>query len=111
MARSDKALRSFFGARVGGQDRPQDVNTPQFLIEAIHKVWPEGIELDPCTNIHSRVPARRRIFGRKNPITKEMHFLSTPPMQLGKDGGLGLDWPDYTYIKPHGTIATFRIVE
>jgi len=78
--RSDKALRSFFGARVGGQNRPQDVNTPQHIVDAISWVWPEGIALDPCSNATSIVPAARRII-------------------LPEDG-LAVDWPDRTYANP-----------
>jgi hypothetical protein len=103
MSRSDKALRSFFGARVGGQDRPQDVNTPQPLIDAILEMWPEGIFLDPCSNITTKVPAGLRIMGRKNPITKEMAFLSVPPLRgivPLRNGGRGFTWPDFTYVNP-----------
>ena len=85
--RSDKALRSFFGARTGGQDRPQDINTPQFLIDAILRVWPNGIEFDPCSNDTSIVPARNRCF------------------ENGPVSGLSIDWPDFTYVNPpYGTL-------
>jgi hypothetical protein len=75
---TNKAMRSFFGAREGGQDRPQDVFTPQFMIDAILKVWPEGIALDPCSHPDSIVPA-----------------LS----ELTENGEL-TPWPDFTYVNP-----------
>jgi hypothetical protein len=46
---SDEALRSFFGARPDGQDRPQDVLT-------------KGIALDPCANREAIVPADRYLY-------------------------------------------------
>jgi hypothetical protein len=55
---SDKACRSFFGAREGGQDRDQDIFTPQPIIDAILQVWPDGIELDPAYNQAAIVPCR-----------------------------------------------------
>lgn len=75
---TDEALRSFFGARPGGQDRPQDVFTPQFLIDAILKVWPEGIAMDPCANPDAIVPADRYLY----------------------EAGETADWPPRTYLNP-----------
>jgi hypothetical protein len=93
MARSDKALRSFFGAREGGQDRPQSINTPRFLIDAILSVWPEGIELDPCSNADSIVPARDRIC---------------EPKEFGERSGLSEEWPDFAYANPpYGDFETW----
>jgi hypothetical protein len=82
VTRSDKALRSFFGARVGGQNRPQSINTPQFLIDAIIELWPEGINLDPCSNPESIVPAKIKLF------------------EYGETSGLHAIWPTYTYANP-----------
>lgn len=78
---SDKALRSFFGARPGGQDRPQDINTPLFLVDAILELWP-SIALDPCSNPTSIVPAKMRLY--------EYETIS----------GLHIKWPNYTYANP-----------
>lgn len=75
---TNEALRSFFGARPDGQDRPQDVFTPQFLIDAILRVWPEGIALDPCANRDAIVPANRYLY------------------ELGET----TEWPDRTYLNP-----------
>lgn len=83
-AYSNKAMRSFFGARPGGQDRPQDINTPQFLIDAILELWPEGIAFDPCTNTASKIEALRTCTGDAGP----------------ESNGLLYDWPDFTYANP-----------
>jgi hypothetical protein len=75
---SDRALRSFFGAREGGQDRPQSVFTPQLIVDAILQVWPEGIELDPCANQDAIIPAARYLY----------------------EFGEVAEWPDRTYLNP-----------
>jgi hypothetical protein len=85
MNNGNKALRSFFGARAGGQDRPQDINTPQFLLDAIYQLWPEGIALDPCSNETSIVRAERK--------------LSANDAFRG-EGGLDVEWPNFTYANP-----------
>lgn len=85
MKNSDQALRSFFGARVGGQDRPQDVYTPQCVIDAILRVWPEGIALDPCSSRDAIVPAKERICA---------------PITPGDPDGCLVNWPDFTYANP-----------
>lgn len=103
---SDKALRSFFGAREGGQDRPQDINTPQPIIDAILQVWPEGIALDPCSNAWSSVPAKNKVFGRYNVFLDDYITCHDPSLDLpgktpkGHGGGLTVFWPDYTYANP-----------
>lgn len=116
---TNKAMRSFFGARPGGQDRPQDVNTPQFLIDAILRLWPDGIELDPCSNVESRVPARHRVIGKgvwrweskgkrviKTKLAKQNVFISSPKYPVNADGGLSIDWPDFTYANtPYDTLS------
>ena len=45
------------GDNVGGDDRC----TPPEVIAALLGFWPQGIELDPCDNPYSIVPARRKI--------------------------------------------------
>ena len=80
-AHSDKALRSFFGAREGGKDREQTVNTPPAVIEAIGKLWPEGIALDPAHGGNSCVGARVVCDG----VVSD---------------GLAVEWPDFTFCNP-----------
>ena len=91
---NNKALRSFFGARTGGQDRPQSINTPQFLIDAILYMWPR-IELDPCTNVWSKVPAEHKVVAKE--LLDQVYFVSSQKYPITKNGGLGIDWPEYTY--------------
>lgn len=79
---TDNALRSFFGARKNGEPRNQDINTPQFLIDAILELWPEGIACDPCANETSKVPSRLPIYPFMRP------------------DGIGYDWPNFTYANP-----------
>lgn len=80
---TNKAMRSFFGARPGGQDRPQDINTPQFLIDAILELWPEGITCDPCYNATC--------------LIKPKYFFDGSHVCMD---GLSRHWPDFTYANP-----------
>jgi len=34
--------------------------TPQEIVDAVLRLWPGGIDLDPCSNARSLVPARKR---------------------------------------------------
>ena len=77
---SKAKCRAAFGARKAGDVRPQDINTPPLIIQAVLAVWPEGIELDPCSNANSIVPARINMCWPNN--------------------GLAIDWPDFTYVNP-----------
>jgi len=103
---SDQAVRSFFGARPGGQERPQDINTPESIIDSILQVWPEGIALDPCSNVHSIVLAEHRVIGRYNVFLDEWITCHDPALDLpvntpmGEGGGLTVYWPNYTYVNP-----------
>lgn len=83
---TDRALRSFFGAREGGQDREQTVNTPPCVLRAIAQVWPEGIELDPCHGGASVVDARRTII--------------EPAWPDYREDGRFVEWPHFTYANP-----------
>ena len=53
MGNAPKVLQNF----VGNQDRKQEIFTPPVLLEAIGKVWPEGIALDPCPHPEALVAA------------------------------------------------------
>lgn len=81
---SDEALRSFFGARKGGKERPQDVFTPQVILDAIERVWPEGIECDPAPNPNALVVAQRYRY---------------PDDGMMREPASG-EWPDRTYCNP-----------
>jgi len=85
-----KAMRSFFGARKNGEPRNQDINTPQFLIDAILELWPDGIKLDPCSNKTSKIPAVRKLYPPDSGFENMTSLLD----------GLTYKWPDFTYANP-----------
>lgn len=96
---TNKAMRSFFGAREGGQVRPNNINTPGFLFEAILNLWPEGIELDPCSNAYSWVPARNRILGKT--VDGKLCLVGVGDWKYRQHpNGLSIDWPNFTYANP-----------
>lgn len=37
----------------------QDWNTPPEVLQLLHQGWPDGVDLDPCSNANSIVEARR----------------------------------------------------
>ena len=95
-----RAMRSFFGARVGGQDRPQDINTPQAMADALLVLWPEGVELDPCSNVNSLIPAEHHVIGKYNTFIENWVFISSPKYSIGVGAGLSIEWPDRTFCNP-----------
>jgi hypothetical protein len=74
--------KSMISPSEGGVERPQEIYTPQVILDVIAEVWPEGITLDPCSGPESIVPARIRYDGSP-----------------GKDG-LEEVWYDFTYFNP-----------
>lgn len=57
--------------------------TPPWVIEMVHRLWPEGIDTDPCTNACSIVPARTK------------YDCSTPDLD-----GLAQPWAGRVYCNP-----------
>jgi hypothetical protein len=90
-----KPLRSFYGASdrlknrtrtlIGSPDteRPQEIFTPEILLDAIDLVWPEGIALDPCPHPDSPVFNRAKSFYCE-----------------GVECGLSHPWEPFTYANP-----------
>lgn len=110
LAVAPKALRSLYGAsdrlkantakaHIGsGSDRPQVVYTPQVVVDALATLWPEGIQLDPCSGPDSIVPARIQWFGEQVPTGR---FKRTgEPILKWTGPGLSGEWPERTYINP-----------
>ncbi len=79
-------------ALVGGGERPQQIYTPQTIIDAILRVWPH-IALDPCSGPDSIVPAACRCYVSEKPDGK---FTPGP----GEIDGTKLPWVDHTYANP-----------
>jgi hypothetical protein len=66
-------------------------NTPPEYVALLLEMWPDGIDLDPCSNETSIVPAKRRSFGRgsvREDFPDGGHSISN-------DNGLDWLWPEF----------------
>ncbi len=80
IARKNTA-KSMISPATDGVDRPQEIYTPQLVLNVIARIWPEGIACDPCSGPLSLVIAPFKFDG----IT--INGLTTP-------------WFDFTYANP-----------
>ncbi len=76
--------KSMISPPEGGTDRPQEIYTPQCIVDVLKAVWPEGVWLDPCSGPDSIVGASRRCCGSRR----------------AGDDGLEVAWPHFTYFNP-----------
>lgn len=84
MGKKQTALESLFdGSRTGR--RNQVIYTPQYFIDRLLVLWPEGIGCDPCTGPESLVKAEVR-FG---PGTEQEDGIAP-----------GLVWPERAFWNP-----------
>jgi hypothetical protein len=75
--KAPKALAGLYGAK----EREQSICTPQPIVDALLRLWPEGITCDPCSCDASIVPAALRIDAEQNGLSFSM-------------------WPLRTYVNP-----------
>lgn len=74
------ALQSLHNGALTGK-REQSIYTPQCIVDALLRLWPEGIACDPCWGPGSIVPARAKYGEAEN--------------------GLAFTcWPLFTYANP-----------
>jgi hypothetical protein len=110
MNEAPKALRSLYGAsdrqkataksHIGPGDRPQEIYTPQCIVDAVLRVWGH-VAFDPCwgpssivpSQTHAYVPVRYRFNakGEAKPYYEAME---------GDVDGLTVPWPSCTYANP-----------
>lgn len=103
-------ISTLTGGTVAGEDRVQRIYTPQSVVDALLRLWPEGIVLDPCSGPESIVPAlvsimppangckhdkRTRAVLRKANKRAGIVEISEPLSQPG-----WLHWPERTYVNP-----------
>lgn len=95
---SDRALHSLYGKGNAARSaaRPQEIYTSQPLVDAILRVWPEGIALDPCSGPQSIVPADVRYFVPGRQQGDRLVFVAGD----GDSDGLALPWMPRTYVNP-----------
>jgi hypothetical protein len=102
-------ISTLTGGTVSG-DRVQRVYTPQSVVDALLRLWPEGIVADPCSGPDSLVPAQLRLMPPYNGCVydkrtravlreadekKGITEISEPLMQPG-----WANWPERTYVNP-----------
>lgn len=87
-------------------------NTPHLVVDLLAEFWPWGIDLDPCSNLTSIVPARVRAFApvaQGGPTDDELEAIGLPKVGKGRfrRNGLALDWgrvvdspPATAYVNP-----------
>lgn len=60
--------------------RPAQIHTPQVILDALARIWPEGIALDPC--------------GSPDGIVRADRIVLLP------EDGLEVEWPARTFVNP-----------
>ncbi len=99
----NQALHSLYGrgntvrALTGTGARPQEVLTPQCVVDALARLWPEGVALDPCGAPDALVRAEKCYWVRGVPDGKKTQY-ALKPGDLGD--GLTLPWLERTYVNP-----------
>lgn len=79
--------KSMISPPEGGEDRPQEIYTPQVVLDVVAEVWPGGIFLDPCSGAGSIVPALLR-------------FNIVPQADALLVDGISVPWLNFTYANP-----------
>lgn len=82
-------------------ERPQEIYTPQVLIDAILKVWPH-VALDPCSGPGSIVGAIDSCYLPPSATLGKTGKVKVEYLPVGGDSrdGLTTPWVDYTYVNP-----------
>ena len=78
-----------------------DWNTPQKYVDAILKVFGE-IDLDPCSNEYSIVPAYEKIILPQNGLKEKWNFRRiyvNPPYGRNTDGTTIYNWLEKCYLE------------
>jgi hypothetical protein len=98
-------------ALTGTGVRPQEIYTPQLIINAVLKVWPH-IALDPCTGPGTIIEAQNTCYVKPKhvPVMKKgeavLDLGGQPKVRTvfraddGETDGLTARWQDYTYVNP-----------
>lgn len=76
----DRARKNTAKSMISPGTRPQEIYTPQCIVDGLLRLWPNGIDLDPCSGPDSIVPAEGMYDG------------------IGDSDGLGDTW-DHSQIK------------
>jgi hypothetical protein len=116
MTEHPKALRAFYGAsdrlkantvksQIGaGSDRPQEVYTPQCIVDALAVLWPDGVQLDPCAGPESLIGAHVNISGQQVPVLdrngQPRKKKNGDPILKWVGEGLTTRWVPRTYFNP-----------
>lgn len=81
-------------------ERPQEIYTPQYIVDAILKVW-GTVQFDPCWGPGSLVPSLTHAYV---PPRYEIPAVGKPKLVFraaeDEEDGLVVAWPDRTYVNP-----------
>lgn len=97
-----QALHSLYGrgnivrALTGTGARPQEILTPQPVVNALATLWPEGVALDLCGAPGSLVRAERTYYVPGTLDGKRTKYVAG----AGHLDGLILPWASRTYVNP-----------
>lgn len=94
----NRALQSLYGkgntvrALAGTGARPQEVYTPEPIVEALAVLWPEGVQCDPCSGPDSIIDAAIRycVPGRQRTVKGKVQEYYEA--QEGDTDGKVLPW-------------------
>lgn len=78
--RRKNTAKSMISPSEGGVEREQTIYTPKIVLDVIAEVWPEGIQLDPCS-------------GPDSDVVSKYKYNET-------DDGLICNWFSRTYCNP-----------
>lgn len=93
-----RPLRSLYGYG----ERPQEIYTPECVRDALRQLWPEGIELDPCSGPESVLGARRTYYVPPTVLPPNKPGGKPKIIYRPEDGqdGLTLPWLPRSYANP-----------
>lgn len=88
-----------FRAAPAGNPTKADQNTPKWLMDGVHRFWPQGIDIDYCSN---RWAIALGFVRAKIVWTKDDDCLAQPPGSWAPNGADTTGWfqPDYGNPEP-----------
>jgi hypothetical protein len=86
-----------------GEEARVDQCTPQEVVDGLLRLWPDGADLDPASNVHSIVPARQHVLLPDYAQSKGLSDWPEDRLRLAGiviGDGLTLPWSGKVYVNP-----------